>query len=567
MFTLNSLIFFFGILLFLGIVSSKLSARIGMPVLVLFLAVGMLAGSEGLGGIAFEDYPLANSIGSAALALILFDGGLRTSVRAIRTALAPALALATAGVALTALLTGLVAAWVLQIPLWHGILLGSIVGSTDAAAVFSILRTSRLKLPARLSGTLELESGSNDPMAIFLTLGIIGILTHQMTTATDLAWLLVLQFGAGALSGLLLGFVAVRIINRIHFDHPGLYPTLALSFGLLSFGLAAVVGGSGFLAVYLCGIVMGNSQLVFRNGILLFHDASAWISQILLFVMLGLLSFPSHLPQVAVAGVMIACGLTFVARPLAVFLTLLPFRFSLREALFISWVGLKGAVPITLATYPLMAGIDNSEQLFNVVFFVVLVSAVTQGWSLPLVARWLGLALPAEPVTPVSLEINALRHVDGEIVQYSIEEGTTIAGTALQSLALPDGVVITLIVRDNQVIFPRGGSQILVGDHLFVALRRRLKPLVDAFFGGGPTRSPLVADFVLDFPATARVPQICHFLGLPSQGWPDVRIRTLLPTTERPNGPRLGPWQVRPAITPDLVRLAYKGFDPQAADF
>ncbi|MDP5123788.1 MAG: potassium/proton antiporter, partial [Cyanobium sp. MAG_04] len=276
-----------GVLLLLGIASSKFSARIGVPVLVLFLSVGMLAGSEGLGRIPFENYSLANSIGSVALTLILFDGGLRTSITSVQKVWKPALVLSTFGVLLTSVITGLAAAWVLKLPLLQGLLVGSIVGSTDAAAVFSVLRSSGLKLPERLTSTLEVESGSNDPMAIFLTLGLIGVITGTADSPQALLLLFVGQFGVGTL--------ATWSINRINLDYPGLYPLLALAFGLVAFGLAAVLGGSGFLAVYIAGIVLGSSSIVFRRGIFSFHDATAWLAQSVLCVMLGLLSFPSRL--------------------------------------------------------------------------------------------------------------------------------------------------------------------------------------------------------------------------------------------------------------------------------
>ena len=253
-----------GTLLLLGIASSKFSSRIGMPVLVLFMGVGMLAGSEGLGRIAFEDYQFANSIGSVALALILFDGGLRTSLRSVHSAWRPALSLSTVGVLLTSVLTGFAAAWVLDMPMLHGMLLGAIVGSTDAAAVFSILRTSGLKLSQRLTATLEVESGSNDPMAIFLTVGLISLIMGTANSVGGIALLFILQFGVGGLVGVDIGYASTWVVNRINLDYPGLYPILVLAFGLLAFGLAAVLGGSGFLAVYIAGIVLGNNSLVYR---------------------------------------------------------------------------------------------------------------------------------------------------------------------------------------------------------------------------------------------------------------------------------------------------------------
>jgi cell volume regulation protein A len=561
---MNTILFFTGILLLLGIASSKFSARIGMPVLVLFLVVGMLAGSEGLGGISFENYSLANSLGSMALALILFDGGLRTPMASVRASWRPALSLSTVGVLLTAVLTGLAAAWVLDVPLLHGMLLGSIVGSTDAAAVFSILRTSGIKLPARLTATLEVESGSNDPMAIFLTVGLIEIIMGTADTAAGIALIFFLQFGVGGITGIGIGYFAAWLVNRINLDYPGLYPVLALALGFLSFGLAAVLGGSGFLAVYLTGIVLGNSRLVFKNGIFLFHDAGAWLGQIMLFIMLGLLSFPSRLLSVAVEGLGIALVLIFVARPIAVLLSAFPFRFSLREYTLLSWVGLKGAVPITLATFPLLAGVEHSELLFNVVFFVVLVSAITQGWSLPLVARRLGLGQKTDNRPPLTVEINALRHVDGEVVEYIVGPDSRATGLTLRDIALPYEVLISLIVRNDDIIIPRGRSVLLPGDHVFITMRSKCKPLVNCFFDSCDTGPLLPPGLKLDFRADSTVEQLCRFLGISELVVPGNRSIGSLLESEVGGCLRVGSFIVSPGEKTGLVSLVY---DSEASNF
>ena len=557
MFSTSTVVLLTGVLLLIGIASSKFSARLGMPVLVLFLGVGMLAGSEGLGGIPFEDYGFANSIGSVALALILFDGGLRTSLKSVHSAWRPALSLSTVGVLLTSVLTGLAAAWVLNISLLHGMLLGGIVGSTDAAAVFSILRTSGLRMPERLTATLEVESGSNDPMAIFLTVGLIGIITGTADSTGALALLFLLQFGMGALIGIGVGYGAAWIVDRISLDHPGLYPILALAFGLLAFGLAAVLEGSGFLAVYLAGIVLSNKLSVFRRGIFLFHDAAAWLGQIVLFVMLGLLSFPSRLLAVALEGLLIALVLIFIARPLAVAASAFPFRFHTKEMVFLSWVGLKGAVPITLATFPLMAGIEGGELLFNVVFFVVLVSALTQGWSLPAVARWFGLGEPIASSPPLSVEINALRRVDGEIIDYTVAPSARVAGQMLRDLALPDGVVVTLVVRGDEVIMPHGSTALRPGDHTFVAMRRHLKPLMDRLFDPYAETTPLPPGLMLAFHAHRTVGQLHRFFGIPGPTWSTQPVGMLLEKTPEGQPARLGPFLVTANEDPDYVTLTY----------
>jgi potassium/hydrogen antiporter len=485
MFLVDFIILISGVMLLLGIASSKLSARLGVPVLVLFLLLGMLAGSEGIGGIEFENYSLAHGIGTIALAFILFDGGLSTPLAAVRTAWKPSLALATLGVLITALLTGLAASWILKMSLLEGILLGSIVGSTDAAAVFAVLRSGGVKLPERLGSTLEIESGSNDPMAIFMTIGCIEVLTGRATFGADLVWLFASQMIVGAAVGLILGLATVKVVNRINLDAAGLYPVLVSAFGLLIFGLAARLGGSGFLAVYLAGIVIGNSRLVFQRGIMVFHDAAAWLSQILMFVILGLLSFPSRLLNVSGQGLLIGAVLILVARPIAVLLSISFFRFSWRELLFVSWVGLKGAVPITLATFPLLLGVAQASLIFDVVFFVVVLSALIQGWSLPVVARWLNVNLPPEAPPPVTLELSSLRHVEGDIVDYTVSEHSRAAGRRVRDLSLPEGVVIALIARDEKIIPPDGNTTIEAGDHVVLVLRPGARTLVNRVFAMG----------------------------------------------------------------------------------
>jgi potassium/hydrogen antiporter len=499
-FTVEQTLLIAGVLLLSGVFSSKFAARIGLPVLVLFVVVGMLAGEDGLGRIAFDDYSLAHGIGTVALCLILFDGGLRTPMRAIRASWKPAGLLASVGVLITSVVTGVAAAWILDIPLLEGILLGSIVGSTDAAAVFSVLRSKGLHLRHRLASTLEIESGSNDPMAIFLTVGLLEVLLGRMTVGWDMLGLFALQMGVGLFAGLLVGWLAVGLINRINLDSAGLYPVLTGVCGVLAFGAAGVLGGSGFLAVYVAGIWIGNKRIVFQRGTLLFHDGLAWIGQLIMFVVLGLLSTPSELLKVAGPGLLIAAVLILIARPLAVIPLLIPFRFSAKEIIFVSWVGLKGAVPIILATYPLLFGLPDGGYLFHVVFFVVLVSAVTQGWSLPIVARWLGLEQPSRPEPPMSLEITSLREVEADIVGYHLPAGSPAVARRVNQLGLPDGMVVAIISRRDKLIPPRGSTQLEEGDHVFVVLRPEVRPLADLIFGyerGGTAALPSLVEFPL----------------------------------------------------------------------
>lgn len=506
MFLIDRLLLIAGILLILGILSSKFSARAGMPMLVMFLALGMLAGSDGPGRIPFEDYQLAHAIGTVALACILFDGGLRSPLASVKIAWKPSVVLATLGVFVTSTVTGLVAMHVLGLSLLEGLLLGSIVGSTDAAAVFSLLRSAGIHLRKRLGATLEMESGANDPMAIFLTVGLIQVLTGEIPLGPEFLQLFALQMGVGLGFGFLLGKLSVLLINRINLATAGLYPVLTAACGIFTFGLTAVLQGSGFLAVYVAGLVLGNSKIVYQKGTLLFHDGIAWVGQISMFVVLGLLSTPSALVDVAGPGLLIALALTLVARPLAVIPLLLPFKFTWRELTLISWVGLKGAVPIILATYPLMAGLPAGRMIFNVVFFVVLVSAVVQGGLLPWFARRLKLEEPPIPVAPLSLEITSLRDVDAEIVDYPVSRDSPIGGRLLRDLPLPEGAVVAMISRDKSLIPPRGSTTIEGGDHLFVVVNQESRSPVDAIFARRPGDGPafLRAEFPLRGAVTAQ---------------------------------------------------------------
>lgn len=506
MFLIDTAILATAILLLLGIASSKISARLGVPVLVLFLLLGMLAGSEGIGGLEFENYELAHGIGTLALVMILFDGGLSTSLSAIRQAWKPSVLLATWGVLVTAVITGLAAAWILQISLLEGLLLGSIVGSTDASAVFSVLRSGGVSLPKPIAAVLEVESASNDPMAIFLTIGCIEVLLGNVAVGPGLLTLFASQMLVGCLCGVLGGYSAGWVVNRIELGAAGMYPVLISGFGLLTYGMAAKLGGSGFLAVYLAGVIIGNRPLVFQRGIRLYHDAIAWLSQIVMFIVLGLLCFPSRLVDVAGSALLISVVLIFVARPLAVLLSAWPFRYSWKELTFISWVGLKGAVPITLATFPLMLG--TAEQplqaslLFDVVFFIVVVSAVVQGATLTPAARWLGLEQPREPEPPVTLEISSLRHVNGEIVDYAISQDSRAAGRRVKELALPEGAVIALISRGDHVVPPQGSTLIQPGDHVILVLQSGIQALVSQVFGSSSDVRGMIPD-ALEFPLRA----------------------------------------------------------------
>lgn len=515
MFAVDRLILLAGVLLVLGIASSKLSSRVGLPVLVLFLLVGMLAGSEGPGGIAFENYTLAHGVGTAALVMILFDGGLRTDVSTFRRVLAPSLVLATAGVLLTAVGVALAAIAILRLSWLDAMLLGSIVSSTDAAAVFAVLRSKGVRVRQRVAATLELESGSNDPMAVLLTVACIELLVGRLTPGAGVAWLFVKQLALGGVVGWLVGRITGAAVNRINLDAGGLYPVLTGASALVAYGAAASLGGSGFLAVYIAGVVVGSGHLVFRRGVFLFHDGVAWLAQIVMFVLLGLLSFPSRLIAAAGPALLVAGTLVFAARPLAVAACLVPFRFSPRELGFIAWGGLKGAVPIILATYPLLRGLPGAEALFDVVFFAVVVSAVTQGWTLPLTARLLRLQRPPAPEPPVTLEITSLRDVDGDIVEYTLGSDAPAAGRRIRDLSFPDGALVAMVVRGQQMVPPRGSTELLSGDHVFVLLRPAARWLVDKVFTGrGPREEAAPPQGEFPLRGGARLAELEEFYGI-----------------------------------------------------
>jgi len=393
--TLEPLLLAAAILLLLSVVLSRVSDRLGMPALLIFLGIGMLAGSDGPGGIYFDDARLAQGLGVVALVFILFSGGLDTDWPKVRRVLGPGIALATVGVVVTAGLMGLFAVLVLGFSPLLGLLLGAIVSSTDAAAVFSVLRSRGTKLNERLRALLEFESGSNDPMAVLLTVGLIELTLHQ-ASASALIWLLVKQVGLGLLLGYGLGQSAVWILNRLRLHYRGLRFVLSFALVLLTYSLTAVLGGSGFLAVYLAGLVVGNRRVWGKDELASFHDGLAWLMQVAMFLTLGLLVFPSQLPAVALEGFLAAMFLMFLARPVSVALSLWWFRLPWNELLLVGWVGLRGAVPIVLATFPLLARVEGSNELFNLVFFTVLLSVTLQGPTLGWVAR----QLKAQDTTP-----------------------------------------------------------------------------------------------------------------------------------------------------------------------
>lgn len=464
-------------LLLLSVVASKLSNTFGIPSLFIFLGLGMLAGSDGILGIYFDNVELAQHIGTLALIFILFGGGLDTTWKAIKPILKQGIVLATLGVFLTAFLVAIGVYFLFDFSFLEALLLGAIISSTDAAAVFAILRAKGISLKKRLSPLLELESGSNDPMAIFLTVAILQIILFPQEASLGI-WILkfFLQFFIGAVLGYGFGIVLPYILNRIHLSFYGLYPVFTIGWILLLFALTSLLEGNGFLAVYLAGIAANTKEFVHKKNLVGFHDGLSWIMQITVFLALGLLVFPSQLPDIALHALGISLWLMFIARPVGVFLSMSLSKFGFKEKLFVSWVGLRGAVPIVLATYPYLAHFEHSALIFNTVFFIVLSSILIQGTSLPFIAKWLKVEsnkVKKEPVLVSPLVVNTLK-------QFYIEEKSSVIGKSIVELNLPHDFLILLIHRSGEYFKPTGSTILNENDMLLIQCKnmKRYKKLI-----------------------------------------------------------------------------------------
>jgi len=483
-----------GALLAGALIASLVAARLRVPGLVLFLGLGMAVGSDGAGWIEFDDYSLARHIGIAALVLILFEGGLASGFPEIRPVLGPAVSLAVVGTVLTAVVCGLAAAWLFDLSTLEGLLLGSVIAATDGAATFALLRGSTLR--RRVARTLEAEAGFNDPVAILLVLGFIQWVKLPDYGIADMLWLFAKQLGIGLAVGLAVGWLAVQAFRRVRLDTAGLYPVASLATVALAYGAADVLHGSGFLAVYLAGLALASTSIPAQRTVLAFHEGLAWIAQLVMFVTLGLLVFPSQLDDVALKGTVLAVIVVFVARPFATLVATVGAHFDLRERAVLGWAGLRGAVPVVLATFPVIEHVPRSLEFFNIVFFAVLLSTLVQGSTFEPLARWLGVTTSEPALRPSLVEVGSVRRLGADVIEYPVAPDDAIVGLRVRELELPREALVNVLVRDRQALLPRGSTRVEPGDRLHLLIRRevagQMPALLDRWRAGpvGPTQRP-----------------------------------------------------------------------------
>ncbi|MEP6491276.1 MAG: potassium/proton antiporter [bacterium] len=472
-----------GALLAIGVASSRASARLGVPLALFFLLIGILAGSEGMGRIAFEDYHLTYRLGTAALVLILFDGGLQTPASGVRLVAGPAAVLATFGVAGTAALTA-VAAHLLGFDWPLAFLIGAIVSSTDAAAVFSVLSASGTQLKRRVGLTLEVESGFNDPMAVILTTALTAnVLAPNALSTWGLVQDVAIEMAIGGAVGLAIGVAGRAAVNRLKLPASGLYPAFSLALACLAYGVPTLLHGSGFLAVYVAGVALGNGRLAHAANLKRVHEAMGWLAQVGMFLMLGLLVFPSRLLSVAPVGLALALTIALVARPLIVAICLAPFRYPVKEIVYVGFVGLRGAVPIILATIPVMARVPGGRDLFDVVFFIAVVGALVPGAVVPWITRALRLESSGPPRPLTTIEVDGTGAAGAELVSYYVQPTLAVAGVAIGEIPLPDGAAVSVIERAGELVAPNVEMALEAGDHVFILARREDRPFIELLFG------------------------------------------------------------------------------------
>lgn len=468
-FTPENILLIGSILLIASIITSKTSSKFGIPTLLLFIVIGMLAGSEGIGGIYFDDPHMVQFFGVVALNFILFSGGLDTKFESIRPILWRGISLSTLGILTTALVVGLFVHYVSDFTLLEGLLLGSIVSSTDAAAVFSILRSKNIGLKGYIRPTLELESGSNDPMAYVLTITFTALIANPEGAILPLVGKFFIQMILGGVFGFVFGKAMVWIINKIALEAEGLYPVLMMAFIFFVFSFSDFVGGNGFLAVYISALILGNTNVIHKKSLMKFYDGQAWLMQIIMFLTMGLLVYPSQILPIIGLGLLISLILIFVARPLGVLISLSFFRnVRIREKLFVSWVGLRGAVPIVFATYPLLAHINKAGIIFNLVFFISTTSVLLQGTTLALVARWLKVIVPGKVKRKSALDIELSDSLDSDMLEVTLPETSPVIGKPIVSLDFPRKAFIVLIKRREKYIRPGGSTIVEKGDKLLI---------------------------------------------------------------------------------------------------